>query len=631
MPRPAAGPASRPVAGTLCRAARIARCVARTARRVACTTATALTAAASVATPATAATVPATPAPATPTQVAPQSDSAGIPVRDQGVIDACQRCHAVDDAGRMSRVSFMRKTPEGWQQSIRRMATLNDMELDPEDARRIVRYLSDHHGLAPEELEPGRFEVERRLIEWSYEADKDVAYTCSRCHSMGRVVTQRRTKEEWELLMAMHRGYYPLSDTQGFRRIGPPPPDATDTRHPMDKAVAHFAKAFPLDTPEWTAWSATMRPPGLEGTWALRGHDPGRGPIYGTVSISAGDDASSFATQSSYVNARTGAESSRTGRAVVYTGYQWRGRSFAGRTQGAGIADTALREVMTVDRSRAEINGRWFRGAYDEFGPDVTLVRADGPVLLGLYPVSARTGASDVAVRIYGANLAGTGASAMGAPDMIAPDMDPSAVDMGPGVDVLAVEAGEGDFVLATVAVDEDAAPGARDVYVNGRAVPGAFTVYRQVDRIAVEPRVGMARLGGGTHFPKGYAQFQATAFANGPDSKPETADDLDLGQADVTWLLEEYAAVFDDDDLEYVGTLDQNGLFEPALDGPNPRRSGQRNNVGDVWVVATYQGPGDNEVRGRAHLVVTVPLYMRWEPWRVQEVLPPPPRSTGR
>lgn len=547
---------------------------------------------------------------------AQEPDDPGIPVRDAGVIDACERCHAVDDDGRMSRISFMRKTPEGWQQSIRRMATLNDVELDPEDARRIVRYLSDHHGLAPEELRPGRFEVERRLIEWSYEADKDVAYTCSRCHSMGRVVTQRRTKEEWELLMAMHRGYYPLSDTQGFRRIGPPPPDATDTRHPMDKAVEHFAQAFPLDTPEWTAWSATMRPPRLEGTWALKGRDPGRGPIYGAVAISAGDDPSSFATEASYVNARTGERSSRTGRAVVYTGYQWRGRSFVGRNPASGDPDTALREVMMVDRSRAEISGRWFRGAYDEFGPDVTLVRADGPVLLGLYPVSAQTGDRDVVVRIYGANLAHAGAVA---------------VDMGPGVQVLSAEEGEDDVVLARIAVDKDAVPGARDVYVDGRAVPGAFTVYRRVDRIAVEPRVGLARLGGGAHFPKGYVQFQAVAFADGPDGKPETDDDLNLGQADVTWSLEEYAAVFDDDDLDYVGTLDQDGLFEPAVDGPNPSRSGARNNVGDVWAVAAFQGPDGAEVRGRAHLVVTVPLYMRWEPWRILEAVAPQPRSTGR
>ena len=124
----------------------------------------------------------------------------------------------------MTRVSYLRKTPEGWQQSIRRMVTLNEAELDPETARAIVRYLSDNHGIAPEELRPGRFEVERRLIDWSYEADEGVENTCSQCHSMGRVITQRRTKEEWNLLMATHRGYYPLSDTQGFRRFGPPRP-----------------------------------------------------------------------------------------------------------------------------------------------------------------------------------------------------------------------------------------------------------------------------------------------------------------------------------------------------------------------------------------------------------------------
>lgn len=81
---------------------------------------------------------------------------------------------------------------------------------------------------------------------------------------------------------------------------------------------------------------------------------------------------------------------------------------------------------------------------------------------------------------------------------------------------------------------------------------------------------------------------------------------------------MEEYSATLDDDDIQYVGTLDQSGRFEPALDGPNPARTGSRNNVGDVWVVATYTPPGTTEsLRARAHLIVTVPLYMRWEPWR--------------
>ena len=152
--------------------------------------------------------------------------------------------------------------------------------------------------------------------------------------------------------------------------------------------------------------------------------------------------------------------------------------------------------------------------------------------------------------------------------------------------------------------------------------------MYETVDRILVTPEAGMARLGGGA-FPKGFAQFEATAFSDGPDGKPETDDDLNLGFVDVEWSMEEYSAIFDDDDIEYVGTLGADGLFQPALDGPNPDRDGLRNNVGDVWTVATWRGPDGKEVRGRAHLIVTVPLYMRWEPWRVQE-LPAGPRRTS-
>jgi quinohemoprotein amine dehydrogenase len=82
-----------------------------------------------------------------------------------------------------------------------------------------------------------------------------------------------------------------------------------------------------------------------------------------------------------------------------------------------------------------------------------------------------------------------------------------------------------------------------------------------------------------------------------------------------VKWSLEEYTATFDDDDLKFVGTLDQTGLFTPNVDGPNPDRSGQRNNIGDVWVVAEFAPDGAvaKPLRARAHLLVTVPVYMRW------------------
>jgi hypothetical protein len=60
------------------------------------------------------------------------------------------------------------------------------------------------------------------LIDFKYSANADAESTCNKCHSLGRVISQRRTKTEWDLLIAMHRGWYPLVDNQAFRRGGPP-------------------------------------------------------------------------------------------------------------------------------------------------------------------------------------------------------------------------------------------------------------------------------------------------------------------------------------------------------------------------------------------------------------------------
>ena len=114
-----------------------------------------------------------------------------------------------------------------------------------------------------------------------------------------------------------------------------------------------------------------MRPPRLAGTWLLSGQEPGAGPIHGRVLISA-DPArpDEFTTEITWQYARDGRRVSRRGRALIYTGFQWRGRSLAGNAE-----ESALREVMTVDRDWQTISGRWCTGGYDELGPDVTLRR----------------------------------------------------------------------------------------------------------------------------------------------------------------------------------------------------------------------------------------------------------------
>ena len=538
---------------------------------------------------------------------APQ-EATGYPVSNETVVDRCSRCHVVDDEGRMSRISWLRKTPEGWQTSVRRMVALHGVRLSMEDAREIVRYLSNDQGLAPDELRPGLFEVERRLIDYDYEGDSEVEFTCIQCHSMGRVITQRRTKEEWALLLATHRALYPLVDFQAFRRSGPPSsepgPDGNppDPRHPMDKAVDHLARAFPLETPEWSAWAATKRSPRLVGRWALTGHEPGKGPVYGWVDITADpSDADAFTTGTTLVYAESGTRVVRTGEALVYTAYQWRGRSNRD-------TDTELREVMFVERDLREMSGRWFSGAYDEHGIDVTLRRVGaGAVVTGVFPPAVQRG-SEAQVRVFGTGLSAPGASS--AEDAAA------SLDFGPGVRVATVETGSDGSLVARVSVAEDAPVGARDLYAFGTTLAEALVVHDGVDRLTVAPETGMARVGGG-NFPKGYQTFEAIGWNDGPDDEPETDDDLELGRVAADWSLEEYAATFGDDDVAYVGSMGQDGTFMPAIDGPNPEREGSRNNVGDVWVVATHARAEGGELRARAHLLVTVPLFLRFDPWQ--------------
>lgn len=536
--------------------------------------------------------------PQQPTEPAPVAAlDEGFAVRNQTVIDRCSRCHAVDDQARMSRISYLRKTPEGWQTSIRRMVALHGARLNQADAREIARYLANEQGLAPEELRPGHFEVEARSIGYAYDypGDSDVEFTCIQCHSMGRVITQRRTEEEWGLLLTTHRALYPLVDFQAFRRAGPPP-DEGDPRHPMDRAIDHLSEVFPLETPEWTAWAATKRSPRLAGEWALSGYETGKGLIYGTVTISpVTGDPDAFTTTASYVYAETGERVQRSGEALVYTGYQWRGRSNPG-------SDSELREVMFVERNQQEMFGRWYAGDYEEMGPDVTLRRVAGaPVLAGVYPKALRAGETTT-VTLYGGNLptAGSGAD----------------LDFGAGIEVVAVESRAAGAYRVRVAVAEDAVVGRRDLFAFGVLEPELVVVHDGIDRIAVTPVTGMARVGGAA-FPKEFEIFDAVAYDDGADGEPETDDDLELGRVDVSWHVEEYAAVYGDDDIDYVGTMRQDGVFVPALDGPNPDRPGNRNNIGDVWVVATYERDGGDALTARGHLVVTVPLYIKFDPWR--------------
>lgn len=540
----------------------------------------------------------------------------GIPVTDATVIAKCSGCHKKDDKGNLTRISWVRTNPEGWQQVIKRMIRLNGLQLSADEARHVVQSLSNSHGLAPEEAKAGAYFPERRYLD---ETIPDaVRQPCASCHPYGRAMNWRRSNEEWKLLADMHTGYFPVAEWTVFRngpRFQEPPPPAPgapppDNRHPVEKALEQVSRAFPLHTAEWADWRASMRAPKLSGRWIVTASQPGMGKFIGEMTIEPGATPDTFSTKTRLTPLSGGAPLELSGKANLYTGYAWRGRA-----TGPGGSTPALpkeaRQVMIVSRDQASAEGRWFWGAYEEFGLDVKLRRAGDPMIHSLDVSRLRTGVNAQRVRVFG--------------DQIPAGLTPADIDFGAGVKVSRIVAQSPNELTVEVDVDSQARNGRRDLAVRRLALVGAVAVYDKVDYVKAPSETALARLGGNTH-PKGYWQFEAIAWNRGADGKPNTSDDVNLGPVDVEWSIEEHLAVYGDDDKDFVGQLNSKGFFTPAAEGPNPKRKFSRNNYGDVWVVATYKGADAATAKDgkplstRTHLIVTVPLYMKWDQPEVAE-----------
>src|SRR5437867_9216159 len=68
-----------------------------------------------------------TPAPAPAKEPAKEPSEEGIPVTSALVINKCAACHTKDAKGNLSRISWERTTPEGWQEVLKRMVRLNGL------------------------------------------------------------------------------------------------------------------------------------------------------------------------------------------------------------------------------------------------------------------------------------------------------------------------------------------------------------------------------------------------------------------------------------------------------------------------------------------------------------------------
>jgi quinohemoprotein amine dehydrogenase len=485
------------------------------------------------------------------------------------------------------------------------MVRLHGVKLSPDEARRIVQSLSDTHGLAPEEARPAIYYYEKRHLD-NEKYPEVVREACVSCHPYGQPSNWRRSGAEWDLLVNMHIGYFPVVNWNSFvgnRGFGggQPPPPGTDTRTPVEKAIEQIKKDFPLHTKEWADWTASRRQAKLAGRWLLSAYQPGKGDFTGEVSIEPGANPNEWVTRVRMTNTATGETYTREGRSILYTGYSWRGSS-----RSANAPDSkSVREVMLVSRDQNTIEGRWFWGAYDEFGYDVKLARAeDRPVILSLSKRALRAGKSG-ALKIFG--------------DQFPAGLNAADIDLGNGVTVKQILSASSTQLELELEVSDKAVLGYRDLAIRRTVLANAVAIYDTVDYIKVSTDTAIARLGGTTH-PKGYAQFVAHAYHRGLDGKANTADDVSLGPVEAEWSLEEHFAIYGDDDVQFVGTLDKKGYFTPNVEGPNPKRKFSRNNYGDVWAVAQYKGEDaapqkdGKPLNAKCYFIVTVPQYMRWD-----------------
>jgi quinohemoprotein amine dehydrogenase len=197
-------------------------------------------------------------------------------------------------------------------------------------------------------------------------------------------------------------------------------------------------------------------------------------------------------------------------------------------------------------------------------------------------------------------------------------DLKPADIDLGNGIKVSRIVSKDTTTATVELEVDPGLSVGVRDVSLRHSTAEKALAVYDKIAYIKLTPDASMARLGG-VIAAKQYAQFEAIAYAAGPDGKAQTADDIPLGPVTANWSIEEFVSTPGDDDKNFVGKINDSGLFTPNIEGPNPDRRKQANNYptnnwGDVWVAASYTPPGGQPMKARSFLVVTIPAYVRYD-----------------
>jgi quinohemoprotein amine dehydrogenase len=359
--------------------------------------------------------------------------------------------------------------------------------------------------------------------------------------------------------------------------------DVLDWDETLAACLKELSKRFPLETPEWKQWVST-RPKAGEGKWVVAGYQAGKGAYGGEIELKKTGEA--FYSYAGTVEFESGEKQPIAGKATLYGGYAWRATGT--------LAGKPIREVFHISMDGSTFTGVRFDDPHFELrGVETRAFAGSAPRILSVMPKALKAGTKGAAVTVVGTGLS-------------------KEVTLGDGVTVKKVVSESPTKVVVTVDVAGKAAAGYRNASAGGAASAKLFAVYAAADYIKVVPSPAMSRTGGLGYAVKQLVQFDAMAVSKGADGAAGTEDDIEIGRVPAAWKVVELASSNEDHDAEFVGAIDRNGLFTPGDEGPNPKRFMQENNMGDVWVTASYAAPGGGTLSARGYLLATIPLYVQ-------------------
>jgi quinohemoprotein amine dehydrogenase len=489
---------------------------------------------------------------------------------DSLVVKKCASCHVPASDGRMPRIEDVRTTPEEWTVIVDRMRRLHGMTLTRDEMDGLLKELTATQILTPDEQARVAYlslwhNAQQREVPSGKEEERVFA-TCVRCHSAGKINSYRMTPGHWAKLRDFHLYAVPsvIAQMREMHWI-----------EEADAVLAYLAHRLPYDKP-WSAPAAR-----LAGDWAVFGYRPGFGHYRGEARI---DDAGNAEyTLVGRIADDDGTSETFTGEGTLYGGYALRTR-----TRNNGLP-TSGAYIASGDALRGEAH---FPAPDFRTSTATWLRKGDEARVARVRPAYLLKGETTTLV-VEGVNL----------PEATIADI---AFSSG-AVKVLGVRRIAREALELRVASVDDRLVETR-LAVKGLDA-GVVTLAPRIDRIAVTPAIGRARLSGGRNYPAEGVQFEAIAYTRHGNGR--SAKDVALGPVPARFTLAEDKSRDDDDDLRWLGVIHPNGNYVPAGDyGPNPGRRFQGENSGLVKVLAEYRR-GTRTYRAQAKLAVTMPDFI--------------------